>query len=208
MLRVMSSPLLRLKFLVIALAGAFFTMTMPLHAYAREVAGIQFPEQVTVAKVPLQLNGAGVRYKAVFKVFAIGLYVPQKTASAEEAMSTSTPKRVSVTFLREIDSDELGKLFTRSMEDNLDRATLSRLLPGIMRMSQLFSEHKSMKPGEGYQIDWIPGTGALVTVKGQLAGEPFREPEFFQAILRSWLGPKPADWKLKDALLGKAVDSP
>jgi hypothetical protein len=30
-----------------------------------------------------------------------------------------------------------------------------------------------------------------------------KEPAFFNALLRIWLGPAPADWKLKDALLGK-----
>ncbi|MCB2038496.1 MAG: chalcone isomerase family protein, partial [Ottowia sp.] len=27
---------------------------------------------------------------------------------------------------------------------------------------------------------------------------------FFQALMRIWLGNKPADWQLKDALLGKS----
>ena len=45
----------------------------------------------------------------------------------------------------------------------------------------------------------------LGPVKGVPQGEPFKEPEFFNALLRIWLGPTPADWKLKDALLGKAA---
>ena len=32
---------------------------------------------------------------------------------------------------------------------------------------------------------------------------PIKEPELFQAMLDTWLGKKPADWMLKDALLGK-----
>ncbi len=52
-------------------------------------------------------------------------------------------------------------------------------------------------------IDWVPGTGTVITVKGVPQGEPFKEPEFFNALLRIWLGPNPADWKLKDALLGQ-----
>ena len=50
-------------------------------ARAVELAGVQFPQQVNVAGKPLQLNGAGVRYKAVFKVYAAGLYVPAKTGN-------------------------------------------------------------------------------------------------------------------------------
>ena len=172
-------------------------------AQAREVAGVNLPEQVSVANVPLQLNGAGVRYKAVFKVYTAALYVPRKTTVVDEAIATQTPKRVSITMLREIDSDELGKLFVRGMEDNMDRAAAARLVPGIARMGQVFASHKRLKEGEGFQVDWIPGTGAVVSIKGLTVGEPFREPEFFQALMRIWLGSKPADWKLKDALLGK-----
>ena len=86
----------------------------------------------------------------------------------------------------------------------MDRAAFSKLVPGVVRMSQIFSEHKKLLPGEEFMIDWIPGTGTVLTVKGQVQGEPFKEPEFFNALLGIWLGPQPADWKLKDALLGKA----
>lgn len=44
----------------------------------------------------------------------------------------------------------------------------------------------------------------MLTVKGVSQGEPFKEPEFFNAMLRIWLGRQPADFKLKDALLGKS----
>ena len=39
-------------------------------------------------------------------------------------------------------------------------------------------------------------------VNGKPAGDPVAEPEFFNALLRIWLGPTPADAQLKDALLG------
>lgn len=48
-------------------------------------------------------------------------------------------------MLREIDSTELGKLFSRGMEDNMDRAAFSRIVPGVLRMSQIFSDHKSCR---------------------------------------------------------------
>jgi len=44
--------------------------------------------------------------------------------------------------------------------------------------------------------------GMVVTAKGKVQSEPFKEPEFFKAMMSIWLGPVPADWKLKDALLG------
>ena len=168
------------------------------------VADVKYEETASVNGSTLQLNGAGVRYKAVFKVYTAGLYLEKKAGTPADVIAQKGPKRLSITMLRDIDSTELGKLFSRGMEDNMDRAAFSKLVPGVVRMSQIFSEHKKLLPGEEFMIDWIPGTGTVLTVKGQVQGEPFKEPEFFNALLGIWLGPQPADWKLKDALLGKA----
>lgn len=169
------------------------------------VSGVKYDESVDARGTKLQLNGAGVRYKAVFKVYTAGLYLTRKAGTPEEALAAPGPKRLNIVMLRDIDSGELGKLFSRGMEDNMDRAAFSKLVPGVLRMSQIFSDHKKLVAGDAFSIDWIPGTGTVITVKGMPQGEPFKEPEFFNALLRIWLGPNPADWKLKDALLGKAA---
>ena len=169
------------------------------------VADVKYADATSVAGSTLQLNGAGVRYKAVFKVYAAGLYLEKKAHTTPEVAALKGPKRLSITMLREIDSTELGKLFSRGMEDNMDKAAFSKLIPGVLRMSQIFSDHKKLQAGDQFMIDWVPGTGTIITVKGQVQGEPFKEPEFFNALLGIWLGSAPADWKLKDALLGKSA---
>ncbi len=168
------------------------------------LADVKYEETISVQGKPLLLNGAGIRYKAVFKVYTAGLYLEKKAQTPQDIQALKGPKRLRIVMLREIDSAELGKLFSRGVEDNMDRAAFSKLVPGIMRMSQIFSEHKKLLPGEEFMIDWIPGTGTVLTVKGQVQGEPFKEPEFFNALMGIWLGPQPVDWKIKDALLGKA----
>jgi len=167
------------------------------------VADVKYPPSLDLQGVPLQLNGAGVRYKAVFKVYAAGLYLEKKAATTAEVAALRGPKRLSITMLRDIDSAELGKLFSRGMEDNMDKALFSKLIPGVLRMGQIFSEHKKLMAGDRFTVDWLPGTGTVITVKGVQQGEPFKEPEFFNALMGIWLGSQPADWKLKDALLGK-----
>lgn len=167
------------------------------------VSGVKYDEVTELRGSKLQLNGAGTRYRGPFKVYTAGLYLGQKSGSPDEAYTAAGAKRISVTMLREIDAAELGKLFIRSVEDNLDRAAFSKLIPGLMRMSQIFTEHKKLQPGDTFTLDWVPGTGTVVSVRGVQQGEPFREPEFYVALMRIWLGPNPADWKLKDSLLGK-----
>ena len=184
-------------------AGALMCLLAAGAAAQVNVSGIKYEESVDARGTKLQLNGAGVRYKAVFKVYTAGLYLTRKAGTPDEALAVTGPKRLSIVMLRDIDSGELGKLFSRGMEDNMDRAAFSKLVPGVLRMSQIFSDHKKLVAGDAFSIDWIPGTGTVITVKGVVQGEPFKEPAFFNALLRIWLGPNPADWKLKEALLGK-----
>lgn len=165
--------------------------------------GVKFDENVTLGSSKLMLNGAGTRYKGPFKVYTAGLYVGKKSATTEELLAQPGAKRMTVIMLRDIDASELGKLFIRGVEDNMERSAMSKLIPGLMRMSQIFTEHKKLATGDQFTIDWIPGTGTVVSVRGVPQGEPFKEPEFFNALMRIWLGPVPADWKLKDSLLGK-----
>lgn len=169
------------------------------------VSGVKFEETTDVRGAKLQLNGAGVRYKAVFKVYAAGLYLARKAGTMEEVLAVPGAKRISVTMLRDIDSSELGKLFSRGIEDNMEKKEFSKLIPGVLRMSQIFSDTKKLSAGDTFLIDWVPGTGTVLTIKGVPQSEPFKEPEFYNALMRIWLGPTPADWKLKDALLGKAA---
>ncbi len=170
-------------------------------AVAVEVGGVNFPPQVEIHGKKLQLNGAGLRHKAIFKVYAAGLYTGRKAASLEEILQSPGPKRMSITMLRDIDAAELGKLFSRGMEDNMDRAAFAQLIPGILRMSQIFSDHKKLMAGDDFTLDWVPGQGLLISVKGKPQGAPFKEPEFFAALMGIWLGRAPADWQLKNALL-------
>jgi hypothetical protein len=169
------------------------------------VGGVKYDETIDLRGSRLQLNGAGVRYVTVLRYYTAGLYLPKKAGTPEEVLAMPGAKRLTVVALRDIDSGDLGKRFTRGVEDNLDKAAFSKLIPGLLRMSQLFSEIKKLNAGDSFSIDWIPGTGTVISVRGQPQGEPFKEPEFFNALLRIWLGPAPADWRLKDALLGKAA---
>jgi hypothetical protein len=50
------------------------------------VSGVKMEDTIDFRGAKLELNGAGVRYKAVFKVYAAGLYLTKKASTAEEVM--------------------------------------------------------------------------------------------------------------------------
>lgn len=167
------------------------------------VPAFTFPAKAQVGGRTLVLNGAGTRYRAVFQVYQAGLYLEKPAHHFVDMQSPTEARRIQLVMLREVKSDELGKLFARGIQDNLDKASAARLMSSMWRMSELFTEYKRLDAGDQIILDWVPGKGTVVTVKGKVSGEPFKEPEFFNALLGIWLGNVPADWKLKDALLGK-----
>jgi len=134
------APIFRTGLLALALAA-------PLAASAQAlVAGVQYPPTAQLRGTPLQLNGAGVRWRGPFQVYAAGLYLPRRAGTPEEALAAPGIKRIALTMLREVDAGELGRLFTRGVQDNLDGGAFSRLVPGLLRMSELFSRHRRWPP--------------------------------------------------------------
>ena len=167
-----------------------------------DIAGVKVEDSATVAGTKLPLNGAGIRFKGPVKVYVGELYTSKKVTSLEELTTAPGPKRMRLVMTRDIEAGPFGKLLTRGMEDNNPKAEVSKLIPGLLKMSALFTEHKSFAPGDVIDMDWIPGTGLVISVKGKVTTEPFKEPEFFKALMGIWLGPQPAYWKLKENLLG------
>ena len=165
-----------------------------------DLAGVKVEDSAVVGGAKLPLNGAGIRVKFL-KIYVGELFVGKKVHTLQELIAAPSPKRLKMTFLREVDSSAFGKLLTRGVQDNVAKDQYSRMVPGLIRMGEMFGSNKSLGPGDAVTNDWIPGTGLVVTVKGKVQGEPITDPEFFHGLMSIWFGPNPGDWKLKDAML-------
>jgi hypothetical protein len=183
-----------------ALAAAF---SGPASA-SLEVNGYRFDDTVRVAGKELKLNGAGMRTKVIIKVYAAGLYLPEKKTSVPEIMKQDGPRRVALVMARDISSDDFGKAFMEGLNDNVDATERSKIMPHIGKYGAMFGMVAALKKGDVLYLDWIPGTGTVCELNGKKLGEPVPDIAFYNAILRIWLGDKPADRSLKPALLGGA----
>ena len=56
-----------------------------------DVGGVKLEDSTDLRGNKLVLNGAGIRYKAVFKVYAAGLYLGKKAATPEEVLAAPAP---------------------------------------------------------------------------------------------------------------------
>jgi hypothetical protein len=196
------------RFLALTALAAALVLPASAHAQTTDVAGVKFANTLQVGNTKLQLNGAGIRYKVVFKVYAAALYLTDKATTPEAVLAAPGPRHLQIVMLREIDANELGKLFTKGMEQNAPREEFSKSIAGIMRMSDIFSSRKKLVAGDSFAVEWVPGTGTVILVNGKPEGQPIKEPEFYSALMKIWFGKSPADSQLKDALLGKPAATP
>jgi hypothetical protein len=172
----------------------------PANAQSNKSGLDRFAETVVIGNQTLIQNGKGIRYKAVFQVYAAAMYLPSKTSSAEQAISMSGPKRVHVIMLRDVSAEEMGKLFSTSLRDNALPSELSKSIDSLVKVGGVFAKHKQLRVGDEIFVDWIPGSGTVLNIRGVV--EAAYEPkEFYNMWMRVWLGQKPADTRLKDSLL-------
>jgi hypothetical protein len=184
-------------------AAAALLALASLPAFAAEVAGVKFDDTATVNGTTLKLNGAGLRTKVIFKVYALGLYLPEKKSTVAEILAAEGPRRVKIVVLRELTSEEFGKAFMAGLNDNTDQTERNKLAPQTKQFGEMFAMFPALKKGDVLTVDWIPGTGSQVALNGKNVGGALPDLAFYNAILRIWLGDKPVDSSLKPQLLGE-----
>jgi hypothetical protein len=171
-------------------------------ASGAELGGVKMEERAAIAGTQLQLNGAGVRKRMVFDVYAIGLYLPKKTSSAQEAIAMSGPKRLHIHMLRDVGSEQFASALLERMGANNPEAEMKVLQPRIGELATLMHNMKQAKKGVAIELDWT-GAAVQVSVDGKPAGRPIAGEDLYRALLRIWLGDKPGQPELKRALLGQ-----
>ena len=140
-------------------------------------------ESFTLAGQTLVLNGSGTRHKAVFKVYNAHLYLPHKAQSYAQIAQMPGAKRLEIHMLRDIDANELGKLFTKGIEHNTPRQHLGQVLPSVVQMGALFAHEKRLRKGDSFALDWVPEAGLTISINGQARQPQFADPLFFNALL-------------------------
>lgn len=125
-----------------------------------------FEPSATVQNSDLQLNGAGTRYRVVFKVYDMALYTPRKVGNTAELLALSGPKRLSFTALRDIPGTDLGLAFIKGMQANSPRELVQRHTPSTSRLIEIFSGKSKLVAGETFAMDYLPGKGTQFYIQG------------------------------------------
>jgi hypothetical protein len=173
-------------------------------AYAVEVAGVKFDDQVKLGASEVVANGAGLRKKVFFKVYAMALYLSEKQGDAAGALNVKGPKRISISLLRDLTAQQFVEAMQEGLAENHSAAEMAALKDRLKEFSDVMLGVGEAKTGTSILIDWLPEAGTRLTVSGQVKGWDIAGEDFYRALLKIWLGDKPVQDDLKQALLGKA----
>jgi hypothetical protein len=171
-------------------------------AAAAEIGGVKFDDTNKLAGKELKLNGLGLRTKFIVKVYAAGLYLPEKSKSVEEILKMDGPRRMTLIMMREVSSDAFGSAFMDGLNANVDKADKTKIVTQISKFGEMFATFDGLKKGDVLHLDWIPGQGTQCELNGKKVGELLPDLVFYNAVLKIWLGDKPVDSGLKPHLLG------
>ncbi len=183
---------------VFALAAA----ALVCHAQPIDIEGVKFEPTAQVGGQVLQLNGAGVRTRAIFKVYAAGLYVPQKANSAAALLAQKGPRRIEIHMLRNVDADTFAEALIDGLKANHTEQQLAALKTQTDALVANLKAIGEAKKGNAIFFEFTPESGTRIVVNGQQKGTAIPGEDFFTAVLRIWIGDKPADGGLKKGLVG------
>jgi hypothetical protein len=184
------------------LAATCLAALLALPAAAVDVAGVNIADSVKLAGKDLKLNGAGVRTRAIFKVYAMGIYLGKKETTTEAVLAAAGPRRISIVMMREVSGDDFGQAFMTGINNNSDKGEKGKFVNQMVKLGEVFQNVGGLKKGDALTVDWVPDKGIVIELNGKSISDPLPDVAFFNAILKIWLGEKPADTSLKPQLLG------
>jgi len=172
-------------------------------ASAIEAGGFRFDDRISVGGSELLANGAGVRTKLVFDVYAMALYLPAKATTAEAVVGQKTTRRIALQLLRDVGADDFVEALRAGIQANLSAGEYAALKPQIEQFAATLMAVKEVTKGTPVLIDYFPSSGTRITIAGQVRGKDIPGDAFYDALLKIWLGGKPVQADLKAKLLGK-----
>ena len=181
---------------LIAFVGA---LAVAAAVQAVEVGGVNLPDKASVGGQELVLNGAGVRTRAIFKVYVGSLWLPAK-ATTPAAVLDKGPRRIQMNLLRDLSADQLVDALVDGLKDNNTPAELAAVQAQSDQLVTIMKSFGEVKEKDVVTLDFVDGATRISlngTAKGSIPGEPFN-----RALTKIWIGDKPAQADLKKGMLG------
>jgi long-chain acyl-CoA synthetase len=191
----------------IRLRPALFALMLALsspsvRAQGLQTGGVNLPDHASLGGHQLVLNGAGLRRLFGFRIYVAALYLPQPEHEAAQVLEHDEPRRLQLTLLRDITTDQNLDALKGGLVANNSPAEMEAIRFEVDRFLALVRQAHAIQAGTVMQLDYTPTAGTRLKIGNQELGTIPGE-RFNRDILKIWLGDDPIQFSLKKALLGQ-----
>lgn len=166
-------------------------------ASAAALDGLQVPDTQQVDGRTLHLNVYGLRTYSILgiHIYVVSLYLENLSTDPEEIIRSPETELLVVQFERNVSAEQARKAWRDGLLNNceapchLDPTDVEKFLAMV----------QAMHNGDDYSLLFTQN-GATVMVSGRQIGT-ISQPQFAEAMLATFLGPRPASQRLKQELL-------
>ena len=166
--------------------------------------GHQFDNTITLGQQELQLNGVGGRSVPVIfmRVFATALYLPELSHDPETILQMPGAKRIQIRMNYGVAGKEFKKALMRGIEKNHSPEQQAALAARTQAFAATIDSLGRVKSGDIINMDFLPEQGLVISVNGKTAGQAIAGADFYAAVLRIFIGKRPAEQEMKERILG------
>lgn len=166
-----------------------------------KLAGIELSPSINLHKKELQLNGAAVRTKFFVQTYVIALYAEKPIRDEDTAINSAIERSIRMVISTPLATTDLViQNIQNGIKDSVGGSHYSELENSITEITSTLK-----KIGIGYKdcIDiYYTSKGELLLFKNEhLKGKIKNGTGFAQALFEMYVGKRPKDKKIKQALL-------
>lgn len=197
-------PILRRAALAASLSAFLLSATQLQAAEAMQIESIHYAPTTEVAGDSLTLNGAALRKKLFFKVYAAGLYVKTPTQDVNAVMTETGAARVRLGLLRDVSGESFIEALDDGLKANLTPEKEQAVAKELDELRTLMKQIGDVKVNDLVDFDYVPNKGTMVSLNGKPVGQTIGGGRaLYNAVLAIWLGDKTIDNTLKSGMMGQ-----
>ena len=102
------------------------------------------------------------------------------------------------TTARQVHEHVVDRIF-----DGSQPAEMAVIRTRLADLDQIIDAEGTLQRGATISLDYLPDRGTVIRVNGVAKGDPIPGEDFYNALLRIWLGERAKSAALRDALLGR-----
>ena len=164
-----------------------------------QIGDATLPNSMSFNEQSLVLNGAGLREKLWFDLYACGLYLPKKNSNASNIVASDEMMAVKLHILSSmVSKKKLMEAFRKGIDETNNLSDVKRLKSKIDVFLSLIKSEIAVD--NVYDLVYFPNKGLTVFENNKDLGT-VEGLDFKKLVFNIWLAPSPVDTDLKSNLI-------